>query len=178
MIVSTRLKAIEEGREGDPFAVLGPHPLGTGVVIRAFLPGAHDVAVIDEDDNVVAEAERAGDAGLFEAYAAAMPHRYRLRVGYPLGPVTIDDPYRFGPLLGDLDLWLFAEGNHLDLYRVLGAHPREIDGVHGTQFAVWAPNAWRVSVVGDWNHWDGRVHPMRLRRDAGVWELFLPGVGP
>ena len=177
MIVSERLKAIELGREGDPFAVLGPHPLGTGTVVRAFLPDAHDVAVVDEDDNVIAAAEPAGDAGLFEAYAAAMPHRYRLRVGYPLGAVTIDDPYRFGPLLGDLDLWLFAEGNHLDLYRVLGSHPREVDGVQGTQFAVWAPNASRVSVVGDWNHWDGRVHPMRLRREAGVWEIFLPGAG-
>ncbi len=173
-----RLAAIEQGREGDPFAVLGPHPLGAGTVVRTFLPGARNVSVIDENAHTVARAEAVGDAGIFEAYAPEMPPHYRLRVEYPLGSQTIEDPYRFGPLLGDLDMWLFAQGNHHDLYRVLGAHPREIDGAAGTQFAVWAPNAARVSVVGDWNHWDGRMHPMRLRREAGVWEIFLPGVGP
>jgi 1,4-alpha-glucan branching enzyme len=178
VIAPDRLAALEHGREGDPFAVLGPHELGTGCVVRAFLPGAHGVAVIGDDDAVLAEAEPVGDAGLYEAYLLEMPQRYRLRVEYPLGPVTLEDPYRFGPLLGELDLWLFAEGNHLELYDVLGSHPREIGGVRGTQFAVWAPNASRVSVVGDWNHWDGRVHPMRLRREAGVWEIFLPDVGP
>jgi 1,4-alpha-glucan branching enzyme len=178
VIAADRLEAIEHGRECDPFAVLGPHPLGTGTVVRAFIPGARAVDVVDERDRVLAEGEPAGDAGLFEAYVVAIPPRYRLRVRYDALTRTIDDPYRFGPLLGELDAWLFAQGDHLDLYRVLGAHPDEIDGVRGTRFAVWAPNAFRVSVVGDWNAWDGRVHPMRLRREAGVWEIFLPDVGP
>ncbi|HEY0614888.1 MAG TPA: hypothetical protein VGC96_09625, partial [Candidatus Elarobacter sp.] len=178
MIAAGRLEALERGREGDPFAVLGPHPLGSGTVVRTFLPGARAVTVVDADGRALAESERAGDGGLFEAYVVAIPERYRLLVTYPAMTVTIDDPYRFGPLLGELDAWLFAQGNHLQLYRVLGAHPDEIDGVRGTRFAVWAPNASRVSVVGDWNAWDGRVHPMRLRREAGIWEIFLPGVGP
>jgi 1,4-alpha-glucan branching enzyme len=177
-ISGDRLEAIEQGREGDPFAVLGPHPLGTGTVVRTFLPGALAVAVVDEDERVLGEAEPIGEAGVFEALVVAMPHRYRLRVRYPLGSVTLDDPYRFGPILGELDIWLFAQGNHLDLYRVFGAHPDEIDGVRGTRFAVWAPNASRVSVVGEWNHWDGRIHLMRLRREAGVWEIFLPAIEP
>jgi len=173
-----RLEAIEHGREGDPFAVLGPHPLGSGTVVRAFLPGARGVDVVDEHDHVLARGEPVGDVGLFEAYVVAMPERYRLRVAYEKLTTTIDDPYRFGPLLGELDVWLFAQGNHLRLYDLLGAHPDTIDGVDGTRFAVWAPNASRVSVAGDWNAWDGRVHPMRLRRECGVWEIFLPGVGP
>jgi len=173
-----RRGAIGRGRESDPFAVLGPNELGSGTVVRAFLPGALTVAVVDLDDRVLAESERVGEAGLFEALVVAMPPHYRLRVQYPLETRTIEDPYRFGPLLGELDLWLFAQGNHLDLYRVFGAHPDEIDSVPGTRFAVWAPNASRVSVVGDWNNWDGRIHSMRLRREAGVWEIFLPGVGP
>jgi hypothetical protein len=90
--------------------------------------------------------------------------------------VLIDDPYRFGPVLGELDVWLLAEGTHLRPFEVLGATPRSTNGVAGTGFAVWAPNAMRVSVVGDFNFWDGRRHPMRLRRECGVWELFLPGV--
>jgi 1,4-alpha-glucan branching enzyme len=173
-----RVEALEHGREGDPFAMLGPHPLGSGTVVRAFVPGAHSVQVVGEDGGALAEAEPVGENGLFEAYAVALPRNYKLRVKDARGTRTLDDPYRFGLLMGELDAWLFGQGNHHDLYRVLGAHPDEIDGVRGTRFAVWAPNASRVSVVGDWNDWDGRVHPMRLRREAGVWEIFLPGVGP
>ena len=178
MIETDRLAAIETGREADPFAVLGPHPFGGGTVVRAFLPRARAVDVIDDAGNVLAHSEPVGERGIFEGFVVAMPQRYRLRVHDDHGPHTIDDPYRFGTLLGELDLWLLGQGNHLDLYRVLGAHPMEIDGVRGTRFAVWAPNAQRVSVVGDWNDWDGRVHPMRLRREAGVWELFEPGIEP
>jgi 1,4-alpha-glucan branching enzyme len=178
VIAADRLEAIEAGREGDPFAVLGPHELGSGTVVRAFLPGARALDVVDEHGHVLANGEPVGEGGVFEAYVVAMPPRYRLRVAYDEVTATIHDPYRFGPLLGELDVWLFAQGNHLELYRVLGAHPDTIDGVEGTRFAVWAPNASRVSAVGDWNAWDGRVHPMRLRRECGVWEIFLPGVGP
>jgi 1,4-alpha-glucan branching enzyme len=178
VIAADRIAAIEHGREGDPFSVLGPHAFGAGTVVRAFLPHASGIEVVDAADEVLAAGEPVGETGLFEAYVADLPPRYRLRVAYPLGPLTIEDPYRFGPLLGELDSWLFAQGNHLDLYRVLGSHPDEIDGVRGTRFAVWAPNASRASVVGDWNAWDGRIHPMRLRREAGVWEIFLPDVEP
>jgi 1,4-alpha-glucan branching enzyme len=169
--------ALVAAREGDPFAVLGPHALGTGTLVRTFQPGARAVTVVALDGTTLAQAERVDPAGLFEALLVRAPERYRLRVDDPRhGVRTIEDPYRFGPLLGELDAWLFAQGNHLELYRVLGAHLIEIDGVRGTRFAVWAPNARRASVVGDWNGWDGRIHPMRLRREAGVWELFIPGV--
>ncbi len=177
MIAEDRLEAVELGRESDPFAVLGPHPHGSGVVVRAFLPAARSVDVVDADDRLLAHAERVREGGVFEAYVVAMPATYRLRVEDDAGVRVVDDPYRFGPIIGELDAWLFAQGNHLDLYRVLGAHPDAMDGVAGTRFALWAPNASRASVVGDWNRWDGRVHPMRLRRECGVWEIFLPGVG-
>ena len=177
MIADDRLEALELGRESDPFAVLGPHALGSGTIVRAFLPRAHAVEVTGADGATIARADRVRDAGVFEALVVAMPARYRLRVQDDDGVRVIDDPYRFGPILGDVDAWLFAQGGHRELYRVLGAHVDTVDGVDGTRFAVWAPNASRVSVVGDWNAWDGRVHPMRLRRECGVWEIFLPGVG-
>jgi len=178
VIAPDRVAALVHGRESDPFAVLGPHALGSGTVVRTLQPGARAVDVVAPDGTVLAPAERVHDAGLFEALLVgdASP-RYRLQVEDARGTRTLEDPYRFGPLLGELDAWLFAQGNHLQLERVLGAHLAEIDGVAGTRFAVWAPSAARVSVVGDWNGWDGRVHPMRLRREAGVWELFVPGVG-
>jgi len=178
MIAPERLDAIATGREGDPFAVLGPHALEGGAVIRAFVPHARTVTVVSSRGKPIAEAERIGATDLFEAPLVAIPDRYRLRIVGDDGDRVVDDPYRFGPLLGEQDVWLFAEGSHLELDRVMGAHPDVIDGVAGTRFAVWAPNAQRVSVVGGWNRWDGRVHPMRLRREAGIWELFLPGVGP
>ena len=102
---------------------------------------------------------------------------YRLQVIWADGHDTLlDDPYRFGPVLGEMDAWLLGEGSHLRPFEILGATPRLHDGVAGCSFAVWAPNAMRVSVVGDFNFWDGRRHPMRLRRECGVWEIFLPGV--
>ena len=175
MITTERLADLAAGREGDPFAVLGPHAFGDGTIVRAFAPDATAVALLDAGGNELAVAEPLG-YGVFQAQVATLPARYLLRITDAGGTRTSDDPYRFGPLLGELDLWLFAEGTHLELYRVLGAHPQTLEGTAGTRFAVWAPNARRVSVVGDWNRWDGRVHPMRLRVEAGVWELFIPGV--
>ena len=102
---------------------------------------------------------------------------YRLRLEAGAGTVEVDDPYRFPPILGELDVYLLAEGSHLSLYEKLGAHPMTLEGVQGTAFLVWAPNAKRVSVVGAFNGWDGRRHPMRKRIECGVWELFLPGLG-
>ncbi len=108
--------------------------------------------------------------------SGAGPFRYRLRFRLPAKTIELEDPYRFPPVLGELDVHLMAEGTHLRIYERLGAHPIEIDGVDGVAFAVWAPNAQRVSVVGDFNDWDGRRHPMRKRVEAGVWELFIPGL--
>jgi hypothetical protein len=102
------------------------------------------------------------------------PFKYRLRIIWPGGAQETEDPYSFPTIIGDLDAWLLAEGSHLRPFERLGAHLREIDGVKGVTFAVWAPDAQRVSVIGDFNTWDGRRHPMRLRRECGVWELFIP----
>lgn len=168
--------ALVEARHGDPFALLGAHREGADVVVRTFQPGADSVSVIDAGERVTALA-RIHPAGLF-AGPLAGDGRYRLRVDWPERRVELADPYAFGPLLSEFDLHLIAEGRHQELGGCLGAHVMTIDGVEGTRFAVWAPNARRVSVVGDFNRWDGRRHPMRLRREAGVWELFLPGIGP
>ena len=125
------------------------------------------------------EAELKDPAGLWEALLpkATLPLEYELEVEYPDGNTyTLRDPYSFLPTLGELDLHLVLEGRHEQLYERLGAHVREIDGVAGTSFAVWAPNARSVSVVGDFNSWDGRLHPMRSLGAAGIWELFVPAV--
>jgi 1,4-alpha-glucan branching enzyme len=167
--------ALCQGRHGDPFAVLGPHPGPDGSPwVRAYLPGAASALVVA---GARAWPLKLRDgAGLWEGPVGA-PGLYQLRVRWQDGSESlIEDPYRFGPVLGDMDVWLLGEGSHLRPYEILGATPRVMDGVPGTAFAVWAPNATRVSVVGDFNFWDGRRHPMRLRRECGVWELFLPGV--
>jgi 1,4-alpha-glucan branching enzyme len=187
MLDEAQIAALCRGEHGDPFAVLGQHPDSEGRLwVRCLLVGARAVAVVDcESGQSVGElAPRAvhGLHGFFEGRMARRkkPFDYRLRVEWAAPPGLIDeidDPYRFPPLLGDMDVWLLAEGSHLRPFERLGAHRREIDGVAGTVFAVWAPNAQRVSVVGDFNHWDGRRHPMRFRRECGVWEIFLPGVG-
>ena len=167
----------------DPFGVLGPHPdEDGGTTLRCFLPAAVAVDAIDPGSGrVLARLERRHGDGVFDGrIAAPFPPRYRLRVDHgPDGGVwEIEDPYRFPSSFGEIDLHLLGEGTHLQLYERLGAHPRTLDGVDGTVFAVWAPNARRVAVVGDFNRWDGRVHPMRLHPGIGVWEIFLPAVGP
>jgi len=148
--------------------------------IRAFLPRAHGVAVILEGQRQAHPASRLRPEGFFEAglpFSGTFPPRYHLRATYRDGHTEeLEDPYRFPPQLGDLDLHLIGEGTHYLKYERLGAHDRVVDGVHGVLFTLWAPNARRVSVVGDFNHWDGRVHPMRNRGETGIWELFLPGI--
>ena len=177
---TTDIKLICSGHHGDPFAVLGPHVQGSGKLsIRTFLPGAATVQVVtDEEQSVVDAMTLRNTAGFFEQTIAAEPNTpYRFKVQWEDGhQSTVEDPYRFGHILGDMDVWLLGEGTHLRPYEILGANPREMAGVSGTSFAVWAPNASRVSVVGNFNYWDGRRHPMRLRRECGVWEIFLPGV--
>ncbi|GGO90034.1 1,4-alpha-glucan branching protein GlgB [Stakelama pacifica] len=165
--------ALLEGRLDDPFALLGPHGEGKDRTVRTFQPGAESVTLIDREGAEIAAMEQVAD-GVFVGTLGEAEH-YRLRIVWPGETVQeVEDAYAFGTLLGDLDLHLFSEGRHFDLARVLGANRREVDGVDGVAFAVWAPNARRVSVVGDFNNWDGRRHPMRLRHGAGVWELFVP----
>src|SRR6185312_14036451 len=132
---------------------------------------------VSADGEVLGRLARWHDAGFFSgAVPTATP--YRLRIAWPGGVEETEDPYSFGPSLGALDMHLFAEGRHFELGHVLGARCMTLDGIAGVRFAVWAPNASRVSVVGDFNSWDGRRHPMRKRQDAGVWELFIPRLGP
>jgi 1,4-alpha-glucan branching enzyme len=170
--------ALVEGRHGDPFSILGDHRVEGERVIRAFMPGARGVDVVArEDGSRIGTLEMAHPAGLFAGpVAAAGP--YRLRIRWPDAVQEIDDPYSFGLLLGELDLHLIGQGTHYQLGRCLGAQAMSCEGVAGVRFAVWAPNARRVSVVGDFNSWDGRRLPMRLRGSAGIWELFVPGIGP
>ncbi len=167
---------LAEARHPDPFGVLGPHRQGDRVAIRACLPAAESVHVILSGSDPV-EMARRHPAGVFEATVldAADAPDYRLRVMWADGISTeIDDPYRYGQVLSDYDMYLFGEGNHTRIYDKLGAHPMTIDGADGVHFAVWAPNAQRLSVVGDFNGWDGRVHPMRALGASGVWEIFIP----
>jgi 1,4-alpha-glucan branching enzyme len=174
------VSALIEGRLGDPFAVLGAHPEGDGVWVRALVRGARRVTVVPSTGRPVALAQR--DAlGLFEGRVAAggAPIAYELEVETADGAVARSrDPYSFWPQIPDYDLGLFQAGHHLHLGDVLGAHCASVDGCAGVRFAVWAPNAQRVAVIGDWNGFDARFHPMRRRDPAGVWELFIPGVRP
>jgi 1,4-alpha-glucan branching enzyme len=159
----------------DPHSHLGAHPAKGGVLVRAFRPDAERVTVLPAGVDL----EPSNGDGMFEGVVkgAELPLRYELEVAYPDGETyTFADPYSFLPTLGEMDIHLAGEGRHEELWCRLGAHVREIDGVTGTAFAVWAPAAAGVSVVGDFNSWDGRLHPMRTLGSSGIWELFLPGV--
>ncbi|MDH4346990.1 MAG: 1,4-alpha-glucan branching protein GlgB, partial [Thermoleophilia bacterium] len=159
----------------NPHATLGAHVTRRGVVVRAYRPDASAVRVLPFG----VELAQARSSGLFEGVVedATLPLAYELEVEYPDGSrFRLRDPYSFLPTLGELDLHLAGEGRHEGLYERLGAHRRELDGVVGVAFAVWAPNARAISVVGDFNSWDGRLHPMRSLGSSGVWELFVPDV--
>ena len=172
---AAEIEAIVSGRHGDPFAVLGLHEAGKHWVARAFVPGAEDVDVLGPDGASLGKLEKRHDAGFFEgplALKQRQPLTYRATNAG--GMWTVADAYLLGPVLGPLDDYYIGEGNHLRLYDRLGAHPLHHEGHDGVHFAVWAPNASRVSVVGDFNQWDGRRHVMRKRRDTGVWEIFIP----
>jgi 1,4-alpha-glucan branching enzyme len=179
--VATRdLEALVRREHHNPHGVLGAHPATGGVVIRALRPAAASVTVILDDGSRHAM-ELIHPGGVFEVTldGAELPIHYQLEVGYgPAGTFTIEDPYAFTPTLGELDLHLIGEGRHEEIYERLGAHVREHQGVRGTAFAVWAPAARAISVVGDFNSWDGRLHAMRSLGSSGIWELFLPGVEP
>jgi len=168
------------GLHSDPFSVLGPHKVGDDVEIRVFRPCARAVEVVlDREPDKAIASERIDEEGFF---CATVPGAGR-DVPYHLRIVKLDgseertrDAYQYGPIIGDVDLHLFSEGQHWKIYEIFGAHLRTIGDATGVYFSVWAPNAERVSVVGDFNGWDGRVNPMRKLLSAGVWELFLPGI--
>ncbi len=179
-VATAELDALARREHGQPHAVLGAHAEDGGVVVRVLRPAAVSVSVKPAKGKSV-ELEQIHPAGIFAGVisGAKLPLRYKLKVDYGEGgKFTLEDPYSFSPTLGELDLHLIAEGRHEELYDKLGAHVREHDGVPGTAFAVWAPSARAVSVVGDFNSWDGRLHAMRSLGSGGVWELFLPEVGP
>ncbi|MEO8667063.1 MAG: 1,4-alpha-glucan branching protein GlgB [Bauldia sp.] len=170
--------AIVAGSHGDPFAVLGLHDVGGTRVVRAFVPGAETVHAETRDGMLLGELARRHDGGFFEGpigRGARIP--YRLTAANAGGAWTFEDAYAFGPVLGPMDDYYASEGTHLRLFDKLGAHLLDHEGASGVHFAVWAPNAERVSVVGDFNAWDGRRNGMRKRLDTGVWEIFVPGVG-
>jgi len=171
--LSDEAYAVLEGRHADPFRYLGPHPEDDRIVVRALLPDATAVEAVGEHGET-APLERAHDSGLFVGALPNGSQRYQLRAKFGDTTVDLEDPYRFPPILTEFDLYLLGEGTDQRLYDKLGAHPMELDGVAGVAFAVLAPNARRVSVVGDFNFWNPRRHQMRVRGN-GYWELFIPG---
>jgi 1,4-alpha-glucan branching enzyme len=170
--------ALVRGHHGDPFGVLGVHRAGSSRIVRTLQPHAERVEIMGSHGAVLAEMERVHPDGIFAAFMPPRLRHYRLRLTTTVGDtLDIEDPYRFPTTLGDLDLYLFGEGSDKKIYAKLGAQLRNVLGMSGTRFAVWAPNASRVSVVGDFNDWDGRRHAMRLHPGNGLWEIFVPGVG-
>ncbi|WP_327114459.1 1,4-alpha-glucan branching enzyme [Streptomyces sp. NBC_01341] len=164
------------GEHHAPHGVLGAHPVTGGVLFRALRPFARSVAVLAGGKR--AELQSDGD-GFFSGILPmpAVPDAYSLQVAYDDNTIEVDDPYRFLPAIGELDLHLIGEGRHEELWKALGSTPMEHQGVMGTRFTVWAPNARGVRVTGDFNYWDGTAFPMRSLGSTGIWELFLPGVG-
>ncbi len=182
LLNSEQVEALIDADYTDVFAVLGMHrhPEGSGLIVRALLPGASGVQVIaNGGDKAVASLAAVHPAGLFEGKLGRRrnPFSYRLRVQFGDHSVELEDPYRFPQQLSDDDLYLFGEGTQEHAYQWMGAHAHEVDGVAGMLFVVWAPAARRVSVVGEFNGWDGRRHAMRKHPASGIWEIFVPGIG-
>jgi 1,4-alpha-glucan branching enzyme len=171
------LQKIIDARHHDPFATLGKHSSGEREVVRTFMPAVTEIMIMPGNLPM----ERISDTDLFEwqGKAGTVPQYYQLQwIDVDGNTHTTYDSYSFPPQLSDFDLHLFGEGKHWHAYHFLGAHLQTVDDISGVLFAVWAPNAERVSVVGEFNHWDGRCHQMRGRGNSGVWELFIPGIGP
>ncbi|MEE9320493.1 MAG: 1,4-alpha-glucan branching protein GlgB [Granulosicoccus sp.] len=169
------IEKIVEGRHGQPFAVLGQHIDGNGSVIRSFQPSADTVAVVGANDTRL-PLEKIDERGLFELQLDTPLPAYRLELVRDGNSWEITDPYTLPSAIGDVDRHLFNEGTHQALYRILGSRITELEGNTGVHFAVWAPNAKRVSVVGDFNDWDGRRHVMRAHPGSGVWDIFIPAI--
>ncbi|MBX4957782.1 1,4-alpha-glucan branching protein GlgB [Rhizobium lentis] len=176
-ISADEITAILAGSHSNPFAVLGVHQAGDAFVARCFIPGAEEVTAMTLDGGIIGELKSLHADGFFAGLVSLsklQPVRYRARRGDAEWAVT--DPYSFGPVLGPMDDYYAREGSHLRLFDKMGAHLIRHDGAQGIHFAVWAPNAQRVSVVGDFNNWDGRRHVMRFRADSGIWEIFAPDI--
>jgi len=181
MLARADIDALVQGMHPDPFAVLGPHDTAAGLAIRVFRPHTRGIELIVEGGAQIRQFDRVQVEGVYEivvAGAARDDFDYRLRLLWPDGSSSeIDDPYRYGPVLTDFDLHLLGEGTHVQAFNKLGARTITHGIRAGVHFAVWAPNARRVSVAGNFNAWDGRVHPMRAIRPGGYWEIFLPDLG-
>jgi 1,4-alpha-glucan branching enzyme len=172
--IDTAVAALVGGYNRDPFAVLGPHIEDGAVVIRAFNPAARAIEVRVPSGDLLAMTPR-GSGGVFELHRPEAVPEYKLRFTFPGDHIVeTDDPYRYGRVLSDFDVYLLGEGTHYRAFEKLGAHRVTVGSTTGIHFATWAPNADRVSVIGDFNAWDGRVHPMRLITPGGIWEIFIP----
>ena len=180
------LEKLVFGQESNPNSILGPHLIASNsdkVVVRAFLPLAEQATIVNHNGDQELAMSRVHPSGIFEVTCDASDFetalgRYKIKYVEGDSTMSVHDPYAFPPLLSELDLHLFNEGNHYEIHKKLGAHVREINGVKGVNFAVWAPNAKSISVVGNFNEWDGRRHPMGKQIPSGIWELFLPELGP
>jgi 1,4-alpha-glucan branching enzyme len=177
----TDIERIIQTEHSDPHSVLGAHPVQinrqTGLILRLFHPDALSAEVLVGEETI--PTQRLESQGIFWLWmpGRSLPMEYKVRFHFHGSATwTVDSPYRFMPTLGDQDLHYLGEGKHYNLYDKMGAHPRQIDGIPGVSFAVWAPNAKRVSLIGDFNNWDGRVYPMRSMGTSGIWELFVPGL--
>ena len=177
--------ALVAGRHEQPLNMLGPHEVEVdgrkAVAVRAYLPNSNKAWILHDSHGVQHPMRRIHPSGLFEGICPWAQNkegaRYQLRIEDALGNQTImHDPYAYPPLLSEFDLHLIGEGRHWNAYEKLGAHLRTVDGVTGVNFAVWAPNADGVSIVGDFNDWDGRQHQMHKHVPSGVWELFVPNL--
>ncbi len=179
-IAPDELKRLLELKHQDPHSILGVHPTAGGAIVRAWRPDAEQIFLIREGEPP-REMTRRPEPGLFEIFVKEplQGPAYQLEVHYPGGNVvTIRQQYSFMPTLGDLDIHLWIEQKHERIWEKMGAHVREAEGVRGVSFALWAPNAAGVSVVGDFNGWDGRLNMMRMLGSSGVWELFIPDLAP
>ncbi len=176
MLSKADIDLIIAGQYQDVFAVLGPHCAGKSYLVRTLQPHATAVSVVKASGEQIIAMKKIHPDGLFEVELSTDPQHYRLQLSNEEGDTLTEDAYRYAPTLGDLDLYLIGEGTHERLYECLGSQPMELEGVRGVRFAVWAPNARRVSVVGPFNHWDGRYHAMRLHPGNGIFEIFIPGI--
>ncbi len=176
-LATSLVDAVVTGEVGDCFSILGIHPTGNDSVwvIRTFLPGALQVDILDDSGELLASCEQLHGDGLFEGFVVSEKvFHYRFRISYPLVTLLEEDPYRFSSLLQETDCYLFNQGSQERGYYFLGANHRSVHGIEGVLFAVWAPNARRVAVVGDFNHWDSRVHVLRKNHECGLWDIFIP----
>lgn len=170
------IQDIVNGQCRDPFSILGPHQTKTGWIVRAFQPTAQSASLLDSS-GLTHDMVAVDQTGLFECYLAKNPNQYELVLTNDDDVWQVKDPYCFNTAIGELDHHLFGEGTHQQLYKILGSHLISLDGVAGVHFGVWAPNAKRVSVVGAFNQWDGRVHTMRKHDSTGIWDIFVPDIG-